>query len=258
MLHIGDLHVTGYWLMTALGVAAAASYVALTCRGGKVGQVAWYHMWTLFCIALMAAFIGGKLAGMLVNAPGILRDWRVYKADPAALWAALTAGRSFYGGFLLLVASLWWYSRANGLPLDDVGAILTPSVPLYAAFGRVGCFLGGCCYGVPVSWGVVFPEGSLAPAGVPLFPSQLAEAAVQFLLFIVLAVLTRRIRQKWLIFPLYLGGYAVMRFLLEFWRGDPERGVWLLSAGQWTSMLLLAVAAIIVWTRLHKQYGAPA
>lgn len=256
LVHIGNLCLSGYWLMSVCGIAAAVLYVALTSRNGNIGHIEWYHIWTIFCIAMTTVFIGGKIAGMLVNIPEIIENWAAYKSDPAKLWRVLSDGRSFYGGFLLMVALLWLYCRRNNLPLDMMGAILTPSIPLFMVFGRMGCFLGGCCYGVPAPWGVVFPEGSLAPAGVPMFPSQLAEAAGQLLLFIALALFARRDTRKWLVFPLYLGGYAVLRFILEFWRGDPERGVWILSVAQWTSIALLAAAALIVWRHDFTSRGA--
>lgn len=258
LVQLGGMRLSAYWLLSVCGVAVAALYMALTARGGKVGHVAWYHLWTIFCIAMVSAFVGGKVAGILVNIPKIIRNGSIHQVGSAAFWKELTAGRSFYGGYLLLVGLLWWYSRKNGLSLDVVGAISTPSIAIFMTFGRIGCYLAGCCYGVPVSWGVTFPAGSLAPAGIPLFPSQLAEAAVQFLLFVALAVLSRRDARKWLVFPLYLGGYGTLRFILEFWRGDAARGIWLLSVGQWTSIALMAIAAALLYRHATTRPGAHA
>ena len=86
------------------------------------------------------------------------------------------------------------------------------------AIGRIGCFQGGCCYGMPCAWGVVYPEGSLPYSvyeGVPLFPVQLVEASVLFLLFgVCLAVPFRR---RWWV---YFGGVSAIRLGLDFFRGD--------------------------------------
>ncbi|MCD7863514.1 MAG: prolipoprotein diacylglyceryl transferase [Lachnospiraceae bacterium] len=121
-------------------------------------------------------------------------------------------------------------------------------------FARIGCFMAGCCYGVEVPWGVVFPEGSLAPAWVPLFPSQLAESAGHLLLFFLFLSVKDKLRKKQDLLFLYLGRYAVMRFILEYFRGDAERGYWNgLSTSQWISLLLMLVVVIYIFRNLYAE-----
>ena len=249
IIYIGELRMTGYWLMTVVGLIAARIYICITIRGGKAGQAKLYDFATLLFLAMIAAFVGGKLLNMLKNLPPILRNLAFYRGRTGALWADLTAGRSFFGGFILMGLLWWWYIRRYKVPADVVSAIATPAVALFMVFARIGCFLSGCCYGVPVRWGVVFPEGVPAPAGVPLFPSQLAESAAHLLLFIALAVLSRRLRQKWLMFPLYLAGYGAARFVLEFWRGDNAPVFLHLTLNQWIGLALPFVAAALIWLR---------
>lgn len=125
----------------------------------------------------------------------------------------------------------------------DLWASLTaPAIPLFHVFGRVGCFLGGCCYGLPSAWGFVYRYSPVAEAnGVSRFPVQLVEAAWNLVLFLLLARLQRRGRDRLL--PLYLALYAPARFLLEFLRGDAYRGIFLgLSTSQWISLFLFPAA----------------
>lgn len=252
---IGQLQITGYWVMTVLGLAVCTVYMALNNRTRRLPFLPWYDFMMLCCFTILSIFIGGKILGILVRIPTVIADWELYRNDLPAMWETLTSGRAFYGGLIMLLLVFLWYSKKQGLPGETLWALFTPAIPLFMVFGRLGCFFAGCCYGVEVPWGIVFPEGSLAPHGVALFPSQLAEAFGQLLLFIVLAVAERKMKKKWHLVLWYLTGYGVMRFVLEFFRGDIARGVWVLSTSQWISIaMVLAVAVIaVIESRKHRR-----
>ena len=135
---------------------------------------------------------------------------------------------------------------------------------MFHAFGRVGCFFAGCCYGIPFSHGFVMHD-SLNPVGdgVARFPVQLLEALLLLILFLVLnGIRKKRLsllkeegaateqkrkpnRREGSLLPLYLLSYAVIRFGDEFLRGDTYRGIWLFfSTSQWISVFILAGIAI--------------
>lgn len=240
IIHIGPLSMSGYWLMSVLGILICAAYLIKVNGNGRLVPIEGHHLANLCFLSILAGIAGGKIMGILVNLPHVLQNWTYYQSDLSALWADLTSGRAFYGGFLLIIGVFAWYVRKHDLPIDTMCALFVPSAGLFMVFGRLGCFLSGCCYGIPMKHGIVFPEGSLAPSGVPLFPSQLAEAAAQLLLFLLLAIWERSLTRKWLLAPAYITSYAVIRFVLEFWRGDSQRGIWLLSSSQWVSLALLA------------------
>lgn len=159
-------------------------------------------------------------------------------------WLAATFGGSvFYGGLLGGLAVGWIYVKKRRLPsvfCDIAGA----TIPLFHFFGRVGCFLGGCCYGVPCPVGFVYTQNPIPMAnGVRRFPVQLLEAAFCLGLFFWLYSLLRKGRTGLL--PRYLFCYSVGRFFLEFLRGDDYRGfLWGLSTSQWISVLLAAAVAV--------------
>lgn len=136
--------------------------------------------------------------------------------------------------------------------------LLIPAIALGHAFGRIGCFCGGCCYGGVTDsvFGVVFPEGSLAattypaPDGrsLPVFPTQLFEAVFELLLFAAMMVFYKKLRERFL--ETYCFGYGIFRFLAEFLRGD-NRGAtgFALSPSQVMSIVLLLIGVLLVLYR---------
>ena len=130
-------------------------------------------------------------------------------------------GLVFYGGLVGAALAAGLFARLRRLPLWELADVLAPGIALGHACGRVGCFVNGCCYGATtrLPWGVPLPD---APVGqvVLVHPTQLYEA---FLLLALCAALTWQYRQKRFAghtFALYLVAYAVLRFALEFLRGD--------------------------------------
>jgi phosphatidylglycerol:prolipoprotein diacylglycerol transferase len=143
----------------------------------------------------------------------------------------------------------------------DVMAITTCLVHM---FGRIGCYLAGCCYGKPTEsvFGVTFtdPACYADPKNVPLHPTQLYEAGYIFLVMIVLFILRERRRFYGQLFLLYLILYAIGRSVLEMFRGDEERGYLIdgyLSHSQFIAIGILAVTAYVYvsWMRKNAVAG---
>jgi phosphatidylglycerol:prolipoprotein diacylglycerol transferase len=167
------------------------------------------------------------------------------------------ASRSFLQDSVLFILPL--YATASALLGNGVRSSLDLAgldLPLGLAFIRVGCFLGGCCYGVPARWGVRYTRDVLrdargcrrfTPGDEPserVLPMQLFEAAFNAVAFVALVVWAPR----GLVLPLYLAGYGVWRFVSDFWRvssARPRRAG--LSEAQWASLLVLAGAGAFVW-----------
>ena len=155
-----------------------------------------------------------------------------------------TNGFVFYGGLIGAVLAMWWYTHHFKMDFWQSVELLIPSVPLVHAFGRIGCFCGGCCYGIPFDppIGIAFTNSPVAPNGIPLFPVQLVEAGLNFLLFFFLLWFARKPRPQGRILGAYVIAYAVIRFVLEFLRYDYERGIlWVFSTSQWISLILLPI-----------------
>lgn len=129
-------------------------------------------------------------------------------------------------------------------------------IPFIHAFGRVGCYRAGCCYGMAYDGfgAVVYSPGTLAPYGIPLFPVQLVEAALLILISVVLMCFTLQKKTE-LTVPMYFITYGIVRFILEFYRGDAVRGNYLFfSTSQWISIALIASgSAILFRVRAKKE-----
>jgi phosphatidylglycerol:prolipoprotein diacylglycerol transferase len=123
-----------------------------------------------------------------------------------------------------------------------------PSIALAQAFGRLGCFLAGCCYGMETEsrFSLVFPENSYAPSGVHLFPAQPISSALNFLNFFALIFFAKRVKADGQVAALYLIFYSVGRFIIEFFRGDIERGsIGVLSTSQFISIFIFIIGMAI-------------
>ena len=213
---------------------------------------------------LLAAAVGAVLGGHLLYALTQTALWP--RLGASASWRELLGniylvfgGSVFYGGLLGGTAVGAAYLRIRHMPLGAYGDIMAAAVPLFHVFGRLGCFLSGCCYGVACEFGVTYHHALVPQANdVSRFPVQLLEALMNLGLFLVLRRLERRGKLPGRLFGVYLMSYAVGRFLLEFLRGDGYRGfLWGLSTSQWVSVLVFpcALAAVLILSR-RRRYGA--
>ena len=185
---------------------------------------------------LLSSLLGGRLLFILLN----LRE---YLEDPVEIFKIYHGGLVFYGGFLSALLFAFWFIHKKNLPLWETLDVMTPYAVLVHAFGRIGCFLNGCCYGKPTSlfWGVRFPGEE-----VSLHPTQLYESFFLFVLFAFLRKLPkRRALAHGTLFLLYLFSYGLFRFFVEFYRGDQEffYGGWTLP--QLLSLFLLIAALVL-------------
>lgn len=172
-------------------------------------------------------------------------------------------GSVFYGGFLGALGALLIYSHfVKILPRGDLLDLYAVTVPLFHTFGRIGCFFGGCCYGIESAFGYTVTGNTLIPElnGVRRFPVQLTEAACNLLIFLLLFRLYRKEKNRGRLIFTYMLCYAPVRFSLEFLRGDVIRGIYLgLSTSQWISLALFAVGAVgtVVGTIRIRKKASP-
>lgn len=158
-------------------------------------------------------------------------------------------GMVFYGGLIGAVAAAYIYLKVKKYDAGNYGDVLAPCIPLFHAFGRIGCFLGGCCYGIESEFGFTFTH-SLSPLanGVNRFPVQLLESFVNLIITAILVYLLLRPVKKGAVFWSYGLIYPVCRFSLEFLRGDvQERGfMGPFSTSQWVSIILFIISLIMM------------
>lgn len=236
--------ISGYALMGLVGFAAAVACVFSKCRRSHLSYEDAIY---IFALSMVGMIVGAKALYLLTAIPEIMNNWRAIAAEPSVyLYAYLSGGFVFYGGLFggLLAAK----ATANyfHIPLSSHYDAFVPAIPLFAGFGRLGCLMEGCCYGKatksPLS--IVFHTSLFAPNEVPLIPTQLYEAIFDFILFGLLYYLSNKRQWASKLLEVYLIAYASFRFVIEFWRGDSIRGVFLLSTSQWISLAILCAIAI--------------
>ncbi len=212
---------------------------------------------------VFSAAVWGLFAGLLgAKLTFIASNIKYLFSDPGYVLG--TDGFTVYGGVVLgiLVGGLIVRRKKVDVPLYL--DLVIPQIALAQGFGRIGCFLAGCCYGKPTHshFGVIFPPEAIAPSGIPLIPTQLISAIGDFLIFIILLLLSNYATDYLSLKPagkksffqppsmsgMYLILYGIGRFAVEFLRADPRRTALGLTSNQYVSILfLMAGIALIVY-----------
>ena len=159
--------------------------------------------------------------------------------------SVIFGGSVFYGGLIGAIFVFFVYTKKKKLSFGGYSDIGAMAIPLFHFFGRIGCFLSGCCYGVEWNHGLTYEHSLVESAnGVPRFPVQLVEAGLNLLLFLLLFFLYKKGKANHRLLALYLLIYPAYRFILEFFRGDSYRGfLFGLSTSQLISIVLFAVSS---------------
>ncbi len=252
IFQLGSFRLPAYGLMVALGYLAAILY--LTRSAGKAG-IPKDDLADLIFYPVLSGIVGAKLFYAVTY-------WDQFGPDAVSRAAAVLRtfqyGFVFYGGLIFGAAAFFLVCRRKGVPPFTAADLFAPALALGHAFGRVGCFLAGCCHGSPTSCpvSVVFtdPASEVNPLylGVPLHPTQLYESAGNLLIFWTLhRALARRYRPG-AVLALYAALYSALRFSVEFLRGDDRGAVHFgLSPAQLISAAVFAAAGALFY-RLRK------
>ncbi len=249
-----------YGVLVALGVVAAlAVIVKLAGREGLDKD----QMFNFAVYLALTGMIGAKI--FLVG-----QDWDYYSANPRQIlsFSVLQSGGIFFGGFLAAFAFAIFYIRRAKLPLLKVADSFMPGIAVGHAFGRLGCFAAGCCWGEPtaLAWAVTFTDPHAhevvgVPLGVGLHPTQLYESAALFLTFAFLYRLHARKRFDGQLLGWYLVLYPSARFGIEFVRYH-SANAWLwqdrLSDAQGIALALAATGAWLLWLSAYSKQPAAA
>ncbi|MBX2814077.1 MAG: prolipoprotein diacylglyceryl transferase [Myxococcales bacterium] len=254
LFEVFGLTITSYAAFVALGfLSALLTLIGLMSHNSlKKEGVYRLQVLDLFVVILVSALFGSKLGHVLFEAPGHIgrNGERIVSvaqllADDPWHWLRLTdPGYVWYGGMIAgLLTAVVYFRRRPQLPAWLYADVFAPAVMVGAAVGRLGCFLAGCCYGIPTESlvGVWFPG-----LNKPVHPTQLYDAAIAFSLASCMIC-----RFHWRRFDgenlaLLLIFYPFFRFFTEFFRGDVERGMWgPLSTSQWISIPLFFIGIVI-------------
>ncbi len=227
---IGPVTIYGYGLMIAIGIILG--YAVLQHRARK-NDLKDDMIFNLAFLSVISGIVGAKLLFIITQIKNIL--------DNPGLILKISDGFVVYGGLIAGILAGYVYCRKYRLNFFELFDLVIPSVALAQGFGRIGCFLAGCCYGHETDGplAIVFHQSEFAPNGVRLVPTQLISSGLDFLNFFVLIVLSKRKKFHGQIAGLYIVFYSIGRFILEFFRGDLIRGtIGGISTSQFISILL--------------------
>jgi len=232
-----------------IAIGALLGFAFMFWQGKKQYGLTFDQSNNLFIMLVLAGIIGGKIFL-------IFEDPSFYLLQPKNLISG--SGFVFYGSLLVAIPVMLWYFhkiKVTVMGMLDVMAIVTCIVH---GFGRIGCFMAGCCHGIPTDsfLGVTFTNAKCQaePLNTPLHPTQLYEATLIFSIMAVLWIFQSRKKFNGQLFLIYLMSYALGRGILELFRGDIQRGFVIdsiLSNSQLISLLVI-MAALFFYIRLRK------
>lgn len=242
---IGNFTIHGYGLMIGIGIIAAyGSAVYRAKRKGLDEDV----LDGLAIWAVLSGLLGAKLLFYITS-------WKEIMADPSILWK-FTDGFVVYGGIIGGILGGYLYAKRKKISFVKYADLVLPSVALAQGFGRIGCLLAGCCYGLQTdgAFCIVFKDSDFAPNNVPLLPTQIISSILDFAHFFVLIWIAGKVKKDGVVASLYLIFYSIGRFILEFFRGDLIRGsVGVLSTSQFISLFILAAGIVCLLGSLKKE-----
>ena len=246
---IGPIPIRMYGLMVGIGFLCG---IYLTARRAKKEGVDPDRILDMGVYLMLAAIIGSRLLYVLTTLPDFIKN-------PLEFFAIWRGGLVFYGGVIAALPIGIWYMRKYKLPVWRTADIAAPYVALGHAIGRLGCFFAGCCYGAPGSglFCVTFNDPhSLAPLGIALYATQLMESIGDLVIFIILIILRKYSKLDGQLFWFYMILYSILRFVVEFFRGDEVRGVYFggfISTSQIIAVFLFGASLSMLWTHRSRQ-----
>lgn len=236
----GLMYVVGFVLFVALGRYRARTQPQQGFNKADIDDLLFF--------GVLGVILGGRLGYVLFYKPAF------YLQHPLEILMVWQGGMAFHGGFLGVLAAMWWFARKKKMRWLQVMDFIAPLVPLGLAAGRLGNFINAELPGrvTDLAWGMWFPQADKFP--VARHPSQLYQFALEgVMLFIILWAYSRKPRPVGAVSGLFLIGYGAFRFIAEFAR-QPDDFLGLLalgfSMGQWLSLpMILAGVAMMAWAQ---------
>jgi phosphatidylglycerol:prolipoprotein diacylglycerol transferase len=234
------------------GVLLAASYLLglrLAMSRAKRWGLDANRVLDLGIYIIIAALVGAKLLLLIVD-----RDQ--FMKNPMELLSLARSGGVFYGGLILAVSVAFWYIARHRMPFWTTCDVFAPGIALGHVTGRLGCLAAGCCFGRPTDlpWGITFHNPLAAslvgtPLNIRLHPTQLYEAGAELLILVLLLTTEKRGKPfAGRTFWAYMLLYAISRYIIEFYRGDPRGTLFGMSTSQVISLVLAPLSlAMLAW-----------
>lgn len=250
LLKIAEFEIPSYGVMILLGIVLAFSVVYFFGNTNLKKD----NILNLVIVSIISGFIGAKVLFLITISNEIVGNLTSGNFDFEYFVSILRGGFVFYGGLIGGILGIIIYCKKMKIDIRVALDAFSLGLPLAQGFGRLGCFLAGCCYGKESeTFGLYFNESLIAPHSEKLIPTQLIESIFCFLLFIILFLLTHLntklinifLGKPFTLSIIYLFTYSVFRFFIEFFRGDESRGIiFNISVSQIVSLVIIAFLII--------------
>lgn len=243
LFSIGKFTIHGYGLMIAIGILCCVAMASYRAKKNGLDQEA---IVDIGIYGVIGGFLGAKILYVIV-------EFKTFIKDPKTVLGS--EGFVVYGGIIAGFLTAIVYCRIKKLYFLEYFDLAVASISMAQGFGRIGCFLAGCCYGKETQGGlsVIFTDSDYAPNNIPLIPTQIYSSILDFLHFFLLLYIARHKKAEGEVAACYLIFYSVGRFILEFFRGDLERGsIGVLSTSQFIS-IFTGVAGMVMLGVIKKR-----
>ncbi len=239
-LYVGNIRIPAYGMMVLLGIIFCNCLAQYEIRKRKLNN---RDFLILECIAGIGAIIGAKTFALLKLICSSCQF-------PVSSSELAEAGWSYFGGLAGFFIFLALFRRLSGVDIRAFAGLVW-LVSLLHFFWKIGCFMGGCCYGIPYQgpMAVVFPEGVNKLAGLSVFPIQLLEAVVAMFIAINLFFLSRTSVRLNMV-GLFLLEYGITRFFMEFLRYHTNEKIF--SENHIYSVIGFLIGLGLIYSQLHK------
>ena len=244
LFQIGDFKIYSYGVMVALGFLAAA---CLTASEAKRKGMKPEDIFDICLYAMLFGIIGAR-------ALHVILEINYYYKYPLEAFMINHGGLAFQGGLIAGISAAWFVIIKKRLPLLKTADMIVPYIALAQSIGRIGCFLNGCCYGVPSDSfpAVIFPGEDMSVHPVQIYLS---------LTFLALFVILKKVYEKntvdGVVFVLYLAGFSLISFFMDFLRGDLAVVFLNLKVSQIISLVILLVSLVMLvflkWKTIHSR-----
>lgn len=242
LFSIGPITVHSYGLFTAIALLMA---LLVACKRSKKFGLSDDICYGILFVGVITGYIGSKFTYVCVQ-------WKEFIANP--LMFLSDSGFVVVGGLTGGILGAFVYCKIKKVSFIDYFDLCVPSIAIAQGFGRIGCFMAGCCYGKETTSpiGVVFHNSNSAPNGVKLIPTQLISSGLDFIHFFILLFIAKKSKKKGLVAASYVIFYSIGRFFVEYLRDDERGNVGIFSTSQFLSIITLAVGIVILLIALKK------
>ncbi|MHB0999730.1 MAG: prolipoprotein diacylglyceryl transferase [Armatimonadota bacterium] len=256
LFYIGPVPVRAYGLMLWVGLMLGLYRTVWAARRTSINPE---HAVDVILISVLAGVFGAHIVSILLDLPFYWQN----PGEIVGLWKGILSpsgglrGLSFHGGLIGGVGAAYIYTRRKKINFTEMLDLCTPGLAIGYGITRIGCFLNGCCYGVPTDlpWGVRFDADALShQLTPPSHPTQLYAFGASIVIYMILVAVEKRRKFAGQVFLSYIAAYSVYRFLNEFLRRGVTAEVWFggMTEAQIVSIIMLVVSIPILYIRLRK------